>query len=869
MATGFKRAPSSRAYRPTGISNYRPSDMMGQVLGALVNGAVDEAVEKALASDKGNMNKKGEDQQHKAWMSNPYDYVSSQGLWRERPSRIVWETLRSISYRNPIISGIISTRVAMIAAFSQPARLREASGNPPLGYRIISKHPGKKMTEGEKKFAEKLEDFIWSCGMEPPGTVYDRDNFDTWLRKTIRDSLTFDACVTEIVPTRDGKIYEFHPVDAATIRLSKIKQEVDDEEEDSAFVQVVNGQIVARFAADEMMYGIRNPVSDIRNNGYGVSEIEQLISVVTNLFNAITHNCIAGDTEIWTEEHGAASIEEVLGGNETAPIIVWTGKEWADGIAFKTGEKKLCRTELSNGIGVGTSPDHRFRVIGEEGAPIWKTQSDLVDGDYVLVNKKNVSSGCKPLPYKNIEVSADLMEVLGWMVGDGNINKGDKRSGLVRLFYHHEKEKWILQRHLKILNDFGINAKPYRKSISVEEQERIKSRYGFKSCSCERIGINIGDADFVRWLISSGFYDVENKAKLVPNWLLIASVEHKSAFLRGLFSADGTNNRGRSPSLTITSDILRQRVKMLLLSMGIRTHLNEGKVKIIIKGADRGLVKAKSLLGIKDRDLFFELIGFLQSHKQPKELKVSARGGKSNGVSPYTVKLFTGIILEKIEKVHDKTHDLAVKKGIVVALNKGVQRCSLNLLFRYMDMFGVDKPDWLQDYYFERIVKIDRTEQLVPMYDVSVKTDLHQFISSGICCHNSMFFKNGAAVKGLLNIKKGGAAGAQYGDAQIESFKRAWNAMVTGQTNAWKTPIIQSEGVEFINMGSTNREMEFLKYLEFLVKLTCSVFLIEPLRNWLLHDGRRWWSGIHVRGESGGEASGRERQRSAAAPVSS
>ena len=295
MRGSLRRFPISRsqsrqlASSSPVVPTYRPSDMMGQVMGALFQGAVDEAVEKAL---KDGRKQEGEDQRNKAWMVDPYSYTSSQGMWREKPSRIVWETLRSISYRNPIIAGIINTRISMVAAFSQQARLREASGNIPMGYRIISKHPGKAMTEAEKRFAEKLEDFIWVCGAEAPGTVYDRDNFDTWLRKSVRDSLTFDAAATELVPTRSGSLYEFHAVDAATVRIAKVKQEIDNEEEQSAFVQVVNGQIVARFAAEEMMYAIRNPVTDIRNNGYGVSEIEQLITVVTNLFNAMTHNAM-------------------------------------------------------------------------------------------------------------------------------------------------------------------------------------------------------------------------------------------------------------------------------------------------------------------------------------------------------------------------------------------------------------------------------------------------------------------------------------------------------------------------------------------------------------------------------------------------
>ena len=52
--------------------------------------------------------------------------------------------------------------------------------------------------------------------------------------------------------------------------------------------------------------------------------------------------------------------------------------------------------------------------------------------------------------------------------------------------------------------------------------------------------------------------------------------------------------------------------------------------------------------------------------------------------------------------------------------------------------------------------------------------------------------------------------------------------MVSGAANAWVTPILQSEGVEFVNMGGTNRDMEFMQYLDFLVKITCAVYSIDP-----------------------------------------
>lgn len=250
-----------------------------------------EALEKA-AKDKGKeVLKVSEDVMPKSFFVNPYDFTASTGMWRERRSRISWETLRVIADRNPIISAIINTRVNQVGTFSSPASMLEASGNNALGFKMVHRDRDHKLTPGEQDFITGLERYIWACGSTDRQSIYDRDNFDGWLRKMVRDSLTFDAGTTELVPTRKGSIAEFHAIDAGTVRIAVVREDVD-EKEDRAFVQVVDGRIVAEYSPHEILYGVRNPVTNIRGNGYGISEIEQLISVVTNILNAMTHNAM-------------------------------------------------------------------------------------------------------------------------------------------------------------------------------------------------------------------------------------------------------------------------------------------------------------------------------------------------------------------------------------------------------------------------------------------------------------------------------------------------------------------------------------------------------------------------------------------------
>jgi hypothetical protein len=118
-----------------------------------------------------------------SFFTNPYDFQSQTGMWKERRSSVSHQTLRTIAERNPIVSAIINTRIQQVATFSSPVRLLEASGNNALGYRIIHKDRAKDLTEGEKNYVLELENYIWHCGMTGQKNIYSRDNFDIWLRK--------------------------------------------------------------------------------------------------------------------------------------------------------------------------------------------------------------------------------------------------------------------------------------------------------------------------------------------------------------------------------------------------------------------------------------------------------------------------------------------------------------------------------------------------------------------------------------------------------------------------------------------------------------------------------------------------------------
>lgn len=88
--------------------------------------------------------------------------------------------------------------------------------------------------------------------------------------------------------------------------------------------------------------------------------------------------------------------------------------------------------------------------------------------------------------------------------------------------------------------------------------------------------------------------------------------------------------------------------------------------------------------------------------------------------------------------------------------------------------------------------------------------------------YNGNFFKNGSNPKGFLNIK------GEANTNAVESFKQMWRSMVGGAGNEHKIPMFEGTEVNWVRMQENNRDMEFHKWIEFLIVMICSVYCIDP-----------------------------------------
>ena len=226
-------------------------------------------------------------EEEKTLLFDPFAVIEQLGF-REKPTRINYNTLKDMVHKVEILESIIKTRINQVASFAQPSHDRHQ-----LGFRIKVRDSEKEPTKQDKIWIREAEKLIMANGVPEDPRV--RNNFEMFLRKFIRDSMTLDQACFEVIPNRKGQPAKWLTVDASTIRLADMASTYNKNDPDQTvrYVQIYDGIVIAEYTAEEMCFGVRNPRTDIRLHGYGVSEVESLVKTVTAMLYAWEYNVAA------------------------------------------------------------------------------------------------------------------------------------------------------------------------------------------------------------------------------------------------------------------------------------------------------------------------------------------------------------------------------------------------------------------------------------------------------------------------------------------------------------------------------------------------------------------------------------------------
>lgn len=269
--------------------------------------------------------------------------------YKDKPSSLTYNTLYQMATKNSVVGAVINTRVNQVSSFTKPARFNKDK----LGYEIRLRNPTAVPTDEQTKMMTAIETFIENCGYKKDNT---RDDFDQFIRKVVRDSLTYDQLTFEIIPDRRGLPAEFLAVDAATIRaasedfrydpyMSEIAPKSSDE---VSYVQVIDGTVVSWFTSNELAFGIRNPRTSIYMQPYGFSELEQLITQITSHLYAEEYNSKFFSQGGTTK--GIINLKQDPNGVMSNQQLESFKRQWRSQVTGMTGAWKTPVVQIPNGI---------------------------------------------------------------------------------------------------------------------------------------------------------------------------------------------------------------------------------------------------------------------------------------------------------------------------------------------------------------------------------------------------------------------------------------------------------------------------------------------------------------------------------------
>ncbi len=215
--------------------------------------------------------------------------LSLVGEYWERPGALNFDALRAMVEQTPVLSSVVMTRVRQVQRFCQVAD----SGVDKPGFQISHVDHQHQLTPDERAQQQQLNRFISNCGWEfkpRRRKALRRDGFHQFMAKAVRDSLSMDSVGIELEWKRDRSlgIDGFYAVDGSTLRLCTERGYRGDDE--IFALQVVQGRVSTAYSFEDLIYEARNPRTDVRAAGYGLSETELLIRVVTGFLNAMTLN---------------------------------------------------------------------------------------------------------------------------------------------------------------------------------------------------------------------------------------------------------------------------------------------------------------------------------------------------------------------------------------------------------------------------------------------------------------------------------------------------------------------------------------------------------------------------------------------------
>lgn len=286
---------------------------------------------------------------------DPNDLSGNGKGFKDSKGILSFEVLRRMGNIH-IIRSIVNTRIEQIQNFLHFSEDDQKEGFTIRKKTSLFKEEKKEISSAEKKKIEEIVEFLMNSGFNEKWDNI--DDFQTFVRKIAFDSLTLDQLAFEVVRDKGWNIKKYRAVDASLIRfLDSVDPKQRERLEDyrfkgylPRFCMTWDEQILINPTTKESIlyypwelgFGIRNKSSDIRKNGYGTSELEILVELITGVLWSIQYNM--NNFSIGSTPKGFINVKNA---NISDSNLNEFRQAWSQ---MMTGVRNAKRTPVINGI---------------------------------------------------------------------------------------------------------------------------------------------------------------------------------------------------------------------------------------------------------------------------------------------------------------------------------------------------------------------------------------------------------------------------------------------------------------------------------------------------------------------------------------
>ena len=411
-----------------------------------------------------------------------------------------------------------------------------------------------------------IEDFIWCKALEErKARVLSEAGFDMDL---------------------DGKDYASIQYQNAnnSVRVTDEFMQAVVDDADWDLVAVTTGEVVRTVRARDLMRQISDAAWQCADPGmqFDTTINRWHTAATTGRING-SNPCFTGDALVHTDKGLIAFRELFERANQGEAFGVYTHDATspdapAERLAITspeafmiTGVNDVVRLRFDNGMEVRCTPGHRIfttnrgyvpapELTAADSVKVLDLPAPAIAADMALpVSTEAVSYAAKGDWSRSVALpekwTPELGHYLGWLVGDGCIS-GDV---VTTVYGNEEDQASILPRHLELLTDMNGGRTP---TPSVQANGTVQLRQSRRVIA--------------RFLEALGISSARAGEKVVPWSIQQAPEEAVSAFLRGLFDADGCVHDGdkyRYVGLGSASRDLLVGVQRLLSTFGIFSRI--------------------------------------------------------------------------------------------------------------------------------------------------------------------------------------------------------------------------------------------------------------------------------------------------------